>query len=114
MLTETWLKDEVPNGEISLPGMLIKRRDRLTKGGGVIIYYRQDLICTDVNDRRLNLKDTLWCHLQLRSGDTAILDVVYHPPQCSDHDEAQLIDNIKCALGLRCSHVWLTGDFNLF
>ena len=77
MLTETWLKDEVPNGEISLPGMLIKRRDRLTKGGGVIIYYRQDLICTDVDDRRLNLKDTLWCHLQLRSGNTAILGVVY-------------------------------------
>ena len=43
LFTETWLNNSVLDEEVSIPGYTIFRKDRGSKGGGVIVYARDDL-----------------------------------------------------------------------
>ena len=43
LFTETWLNSSVLDEEVSIPGYTIFRKDRGSKGGGVIVYVRDNL-----------------------------------------------------------------------
>ena len=42
-LTETWLSDFICNGEILPTGFVLYRKDRPSRGGGVLIAVRESL-----------------------------------------------------------------------
>ena len=42
-ITESWLNEKLSNTNISIPGYQIFRRDRDSKGGGVLLYVRDNL-----------------------------------------------------------------------
>jgi len=46
-VTETWLKDVIPNGVVSISGYVIHRNDRSNgrRGGDVAVFMRQDIPC---------------------------------------------------------------------
>ena len=46
-VTETWLKDVIPSGVVSISGYVIHRNDRSDgrRGGGVAVFVRQDIPC---------------------------------------------------------------------
>ncbi|VDP94243.1 unnamed protein product, partial [Echinostoma caproni] len=48
-ITETWLTADIPDSELSLPGMSLLQCDRPTRGGGVLLYYRKDLDCEQIH-----------------------------------------------------------------
>ena len=112
-ITETWLTEDILDSEISLPGMRILRRDRPSKGGGVLLYYRQDLSCSLMTDPYLELTDTLWCCAQLQSADLALIGIIYRPPNSSRTNDAALIYSLNTALSGRYTHVLIAGDFNV-
>ncbi|VDP75368.1 unnamed protein product [Echinostoma caproni] len=44
-VTETWLTTDILDSELRLPGMEPLRRDRPSRGGGVLLYYYNKLQC---------------------------------------------------------------------
>ena len=111
-ITETWLTDSILDSELSIPGMYLIRKDRLSKGGGVLLYCRCSLTCSIVDDPILSIPDLLCCRIHLRGGHKALVLVLYRPPNCSAEHDNLLIRSLKHALSLGYSHVLLVGDFN--
>ncbi len=48
-ITESWLSEEKENAEIGLPGFNLFRKDRKSRGGGVLLYIKENLISVDEN-----------------------------------------------------------------
>ena len=111
-LTETWLVEDVSDCELSLPGMHVLRHDRPSRGGGVLIYYRQNFICSVLCGSYLSCTDILWCQLQLHGKDRLLIGVIYRPPNSSCERDYFILESIREALSLRFSHVLIVGDFN--
>ena len=112
-VTETWLSPEISDAEITLLGMLSIRRDRPSKGGGVIIYHRNDLLCEIIDQPETKVSDSLWCHLLLNGHDKCLLGLVYRPPLATPEMDNCLVSVMKFALKQNHTHVLITGDFNL-
>ena len=66
-ITETWFQSNMTDSELAIPHMSLLRRDRLSHGGGVALYYDDCVRCYEIPDTTLALSDTLWCTLQLVS-----------------------------------------------
>ena len=121
LITETWLKESVPDSVIDISGFTLLRRDRLSQiHGGVCAYIKEthykykrldDLNCCDDHE-------CLWIYLRptrLPRGLTCIItSVIYHPPGA---DGALLLDHLFYTLTLAESKypncgIIVTGDFN--
>ncbi|CAH8529971.1 unnamed protein product [Dicrocoelium dendriticum] len=113
MVTETWLSTEIADAEIALPGMSSLRKDRPSRGGGVLLYYRSDLHVEIIDDSEANINDSLWCRMHLRRGDVCLLAIVYRPPMSTLEMDQGLAAAMKRVLTRPHSHVLLVGDFNL-
>ncbi|VDP82927.1 unnamed protein product [Echinostoma caproni] len=81
--TETWLTDDILDSELGLPGMSLLRRDRPTRGGGVLLYHRSDRQC-DAVDPPVSAPDTIWCQLKLLKHDDCLVGVVYRSPSSTE------------------------------
>ena len=120
-ITETWLKESVPDSVINIPGLILLRRDRSSQiHGGLCAYIEEthykykrldDLNCCDDHE-------CLWIYLRptrLLRGLTCIITlVIYHPRGA---DGALLLDHLFHALTLAESkyqncRIIVTGDFN--
>ena len=44
-IVETWLDTKVSDSELNIEGYDFFRRDRNSKGGGIIVYYKKDIVC---------------------------------------------------------------------
>ena len=104
LITETWLKESVPDSVINIPGFTLLRRDRSSQiHGGVCAYikethYKYERL-DDLNCRVDN--ECLWIYLRptrLPRGLTCIIkSVIYHPPGA---DGALLLDHLFHSLTL--------------
>ena len=114
-LTETWLSDNVSDGEISIPGFSLIRQDSSRgRAGGVIVYFDASLpppviLTTDP----IPLVDSLWIKFQLSEAATLLLGVVYRPPQCTAIESQTMVNQMR-VLAETCpfTHLLITGDFN--
>ncbi|VDP82844.1 unnamed protein product [Echinostoma caproni] len=52
-VTKTWLTTDNLDSELRLPGMELLRRDRPTRGGGVLLYHHNSLQCEQIESRSL-------------------------------------------------------------
>ena len=48
-LTETWLSNSFDSSELSINNYIIHRNDRLTKGGGVLLAHKQNVLFKTVS-----------------------------------------------------------------
>ena len=95
-ITETWLRNEIPDSVIHFPDYTIICRDRQTDShGGVCLYIRDniglkyqlldDIKCCDQHE-------ILWVHLKPkrlpRGFSCIVLPVVYHPRQSTANDNS--------------------------
>jgi hypothetical protein len=63
-VSETWIDNTIENSSIDIPGFEIIRKDRNREGGGVALYVRTDLVCTELESP---LFEALWaCVLSLK------------------------------------------------
>ncbi|KAA3680909.1 uncharacterized protein DEA37_0008638 [Paragonimus westermani] len=93
--------------------MSLLRRDRIVRGGGVAIYYNQQLLCREVTDGDLMLQDTLWCSVKMVSGADCIVGVIYRPPSAQESYNSSLLEKIRLVSSRYRTRVLIMGDFNL-
>ena len=80
-LCETWLKEEISDQELNIPGYQLFRRDRISEGprayGGVAIYIKDNIVC----NRRMDLEtdcEILWLEFDTNLGKT-LFSIFYNP-----------------------------------
>ena len=121
-ITETWLRESIPDSIIYIPGYTVFCRDRIRDNhGGVCIYVQADqlrkfkqishIICCDGHE-------IIWLHIYPnrlpRGYSNIIVGVIYHPPS----DNGALIrDHLLSSLTKIESEfpncgIILAGDFN--
>ncbi|VDP94011.1 unnamed protein product [Echinostoma caproni] len=88
-LIETWLTADILDSELRLPGMELLRRDRPTRGGGVLLYYHNSLQCEQIECPFAAL-DTFWCKLKLTQHDIGLIGASYRPPSSADSSNETL------------------------
>lgn len=113
-VTETWLDSSVADAELFSEGWNVLRRDRASRGGGVLLaarsYYqlerRRDLESGDGED--------LWARLSF--GDEYLfICVVYLSPRATASMYEAFFDKLVCMCdSIDSSRLLVLGDFNLF
>ena len=113
-LTETWLKAEIPDSFINIPGFKILRKDTLETRGGVMIMVRDHIhvdLCNELND--MNVKDTLWVWMKTECNNDNLLGVVYRKGDASDEYNSLLLEQLDTASKICKGKLLINGDFNL-
>ena len=110
---ETWLKDDILDSEIQIPGFSLIRCDRKVRaGGGVCVYLRHSVGF----DACLNYSNSVCEVLVLRLHQPSlILVLLYRPPSCSAVDFKNAIYQVEQFFSKESSplpNIILLGDFN--
>ena len=77
-LTETWASEDIPTTEISIEMYTCYRRDRnsktLTKGGGVMLYIKNELLHTENHNicSKGSVTELMWCDMLTNGNETVI------------------------------------------
>ncbi|VDP75970.1 unnamed protein product [Echinostoma caproni] len=111
VVIETWLTADISDSELSLSEMSLLRSDRPTRGGGVLLYYRNSLDYEQIYPP-VSTPDTLWCRLKLSKHDDCLIGVVYRPPSSSETANETLSLTMSHILTQKFTHVLLMGDFS--
>ena len=109
-ITETWLNCNILDNEILSSEYNIHRRDRLRRGGGVLLAVKNGIRC----QRRFDLEtdcEILWCELNSNPGLSYFVGVFYRPPDTDLNYLTELTNSLE-KLPPSCK-ILLLGDFNL-
>ena len=110
--TETWLTPEHKNSELLLDDYDIFRRDRPTKGGGVLIAVKKDLCCEQLSSSKDS--EIIFCKIKIKGKKPLIVGSAYRPPNLDFENSKKLVSEIYKVMDKNKSAVfWLGGDFNL-
>jgi ribonuclease P/MRP protein subunit RPP40 len=115
-ITETWLKDDVDDNEISIVGYQVFRQDRVSnvkkKGGGVMFYVRDSIKAMTMSVKDKHEFEHLW--IKVKGGDSkkedpGYIGIFYVPPDVSEKS----IKGLKgCFERFRNQRYMIVGDFN--
>ena len=110
-VSETWLKNSIPNSLINIPNYVLLRNDRLGKSaGGVAVYLRSDLKATVLSHSpNQYTAQTEYMILEVTVNHQRILlSVVYRPPKANfDNFEEDITPLLP-----RYQHILILGDLN--
>jgi hypothetical protein len=112
-ITETWLTSDVHDCEVTIEGYSVFRKDRCevraSKGGGVLLYVKEN-ICAFVHDDLNKLKsESLWIQLQLTPKSTLVVGVCYRSQTAKDEEVVDMFSTIELASK---TQALILGDFN--
>ena len=113
-VTETWLNSSILDSELSLPNMLLYRRDRDTgPGGGCALYVDSTLPSSLILDEPFAaLPDSIFCQVCPCSGTKLLIGVIYRPPNSTPEAHEALLLALAQTAKMRFTHILLVGDFN--
>ena len=108
-VTESWLKPYHTSKSIALKGFNSFRNDRVSRGGGILIYVK-DNICVSII-KQSHCTKTEYLFLELRySGVKVLFCCLYNSHSSNDISLFLNELNVVCP---QYSNIILTGDFNL-
>ena len=94
-VSETWLNDSIPNGEVDIPSYVQYRRDRGSRGGGLLVYVPANLR----SQRRLDLEaegvEVIWVELHVHRK-SILFGSIYRPPNA----DTEVLENIAGMLDM--------------
>ena len=110
-INESWLDDNIPIQEISIPGYNLLTKHRNRHGGGIIVYIKNELkYC-----RRLDLElfdlECIWIQLYCR-GQHMLICSMYRPPSANNEYYENILDVLEKACAEQCITL-LVGDLNI-
>ena len=113
-LSETWLDASVSNAEIHIPGYSLFRSDRNRSGGGVAVYYLDNLPCSLLScGTTPSGAESLWVSVRCGSlHPSLVVGCFYRPPGAPSQSVLDVCDNID-AMILNTKYVVACGDFNI-
>lgn len=111
-VTESWTSAYDLDALIEIKGFNLFRQDRINKkGGGVLIYVREKLICSAVTfNRKPQGIESAWVRLKNDKGRILVIGNIYRPPNNSVEQDTELINLIKEAC--KEGEIIIMGDFN--
>ena len=126
VITESWLKPDIPDAMICIEGYTHYRFDRkvvnqqgyLKRGGGIIIYLKNSLLFDHVPGDLFNVStnDIELCTICIRRPHTRRLYLcsVYRPPTGNVQNYIDTIENcVKFLPHIDKSDLFVGGDFNI-
>lgn len=121
-ITETWLKQCIPDTAVSLPNFALLRNDRLSSlGGGVCAFVHHTMKVRRIQEFENSNVESIWISIRPkrlpRSISVILLAVVYHSTSCNAVQNLELYNHIQQNVDLFLSNhpdalVMVTGDFN--
>jgi ribonucleases P/MRP protein subunit RPP40 len=118
-ITESWMHDGVNDAEVSMMGYRLFRKDREKnseagkgRGGGVLLYIRDDLTAVDVSSEKDKKNESLWVKINEEGGedDSVVIGVCYRSPASSKEESNSIMNSITEQVAkARCI---VMGDFN--
>ena len=125
-LSETWLASSIPDSFINIEGYDIIRSDRswtqrnsvyVKKGGGVLMYIKDNVQWSDENVKFLNRSENFleiqWIEITNENCRNFIIANGYRPPDGNISDFHDFIEASSNSIDLTRNDVFLIGDFNL-
>ena len=115
LIAETWFGSQSAPG---IQGYSLYRKDRPTRGGGVAIYVRSELVVVEVVDDALcsDGVEQVWCGVSV-GKDRILVGCIYRPPGSNANCEKALLDSLQSAKKFVDSKIYdsvlIAGDFNL-
>lgn len=113
-LNETWLDNTIDDSELFQQGYTCYRKDRLTRGGGLLLCVRDDVI----SNRRCDLEvqtqyenEFIVCEVRFNLRKCFIV-VFYRPPSSTMVFNKNLKDILVNVTGTGAKHILLLGDLN--
>lgn len=112
LITETWLRDDIPDENLLINNYNFFRCDRADRGGGVAIYIKSLYKCSLSNKLNLNNSEQLWLSLNINNKHMCI-GVVYRPPSSSVLEFLVSFEEILGNLTPKFDRLICGGDFNI-
>ena len=124
-LSESWLKENIPNSVIDIAGYNIHRYDRtffnnngyVKKGGGILVYIRNDypyIITGDYFNKSSNDIEVTTICIKRPHTRPLYLTSTYRPPNGNCVKAVEHLDNLmKCLPNLDKADLIMGGDFNI-
>jgi len=109
-LSETWLDESVLDGEVSIPGYSQYRRDRTSKGGGVLVYVPESCHSRRRIDLESDKTEAVWVEVHLKKS-TILLCTLYRPPN-ADALVLESLSNMIERASAESKEIVLMGDMN--
>lgn len=109
VVRETWLHELVLDDEIVPPGFKILRKDRGSRGGGVAIIVKRDLVCNLIENSS-NI-ESVWCKVKLPNIEI-LIGAVYRPPG-SGFDFIEKLNNFLIKTRANNHNFIIAGDLNV-
>ena len=109
-LSETWLKDSIPNEKIHIKGFLPPFRLDREGHGGVAIYVKEDILCTYRPDLEVDNLEAIWVETKIDQN-TFLIGCFYRPPSARV-GYWDLIEDSLTKAGNTPHKLIVLGDFN--
>ena len=106
--TETWLSEHIFDNEIIAKGYCIYRKDRGSRGGGVLIAVKVSIPSIEV----ASPQDLEVVTVTVGSKYITSICVVYAPPSATDQYHSKLVDYLT-SIASSVQRLIIVGDFNL-
>ena len=110
-INETWLHSSVMLGEIAIPGYVVYRRDRNSRGGGVLVYVAHSCRSWCRHDLEDSTVEAVW--VELRAGSHPMLLCVMYRPHSSAGSLLATVGHMLELAGGERKEVILMGDLNI-
>ena len=103
------IDDSITDGEISIDGYCLVRRDRNRSGGGVCMYIRNDISFSPRIDLDINGLEVLFCDILLPKSKSILIGTCCRPPKQTDFIELE-----ESIFKIRSdSEIYLLDNFNI-
>ena len=110
--TETWLSPHHKNSDLLLNNYDIFRKDRATRGGGVLIAVKKDLCAVEIPSSTDT--ECIFCKINIKGKKTIIFGSFYRPPSSDFNYSVSINKEIYSIYNkFKNATLWLGGDFNL-
>ena len=104
-VTETWLQPEI---KFNIPGYVIFRSDRDTRGGGALLCVKPSLKPTFINEYKVGSTEMLVVSILNNIG----IFLIYRPPNAPQTDLASLVNILESEM-TNFHKFFIMGDLNL-
>lgn len=113
---ETWLDSKVLNEELICDNYVFYRKDRLTRGGGIILYVKdvyRNKRREDLESNCVNQNEILVCEVDIGLQTPVVYILAYRPPNADilfNNNLKQVLNNVRNS---GFSNICLLGDLNV-
>ena len=108
---EPFIDSNVADNEISIDGYSIVKKDRNRHGGGVLLYVKDGIDYSEINELASEQVESVWIQLMYKK-ETLMLGVVYRPPSSNNDYFNCVLNQIDHVHSLN-ENIILMGDLNI-